>query len=51
MFGSYLRFGIGLIISLMALWSFFGDKVMSPAVAILSALYLILVVAWVLFRF
>ena len=50
-FGSYIRFGLGLIISTIVLLSFFANETVSLTLAALAIIYLILVVAWFAFRF
>ena len=50
-FGSYIRFGLGLIISAIILWSFFNKEIVSPILAILAIVYIILAILWFAFRF
>ena len=49
--GSYLRFGVGILLSLEALRLWFTHEPTSGALFGLAALFLILSLAWVAFRF
>lgn len=50
-FGSYIRFGLGLLISVLLLWSYFAKEAISPILAILAVVYIILSILWFAFRF
>ena len=50
-FGSYIRFGLGLIISALIIWSYFVKEAISPILAILAVVYVILAILWFAFRF
>lgn len=50
-FGSYIRFGLGIIISAIILWSYFAKEVVPPILAILAVVYLVLAVLWFAFKF
>ncbi len=50
-FGSYIRFGLGAVISVIAIWSYFNQETVSPILAVLAVVYLILAALWIVFRF
>ncbi|HLD39451.1 MAG TPA: hypothetical protein VJB05_04015 [archaeon] len=49
--GSYIRFIIGLVLSLTVLWSFLTGGTITMLTAILAIIFLVLAVLWVAFRF
>ncbi len=50
-FGSYIRFGLGLIISALILWSYFAKEAVSSILVIFAVVYIILAILWFAFRF
>jgi len=49
--GSYVRFVLGILLSLSVLFSFFADGQTSPLSVGLAVIFLILAVVWALVRF
>ncbi len=49
--GSYLRFGIGLILSVSVLVSFFSNSGTSILSVLLAIIFLVLAALWAIFRF
>jgi hypothetical protein len=49
--GSYIRFVIGLVLSLAVLWSSLTGGTITAFTAILALLFLIFTALWVVFRF
>ena len=50
-FGSYIRFGLGALISAIIIWSYLNQETVSPVLAILAVVYLVLAALWIVFRF
>ncbi len=49
--GSYVRFGVGLILSLTVLLSFLNKESVSGLSAVMALIFLILSIMWIVFRF
>ena len=49
--GSYLRFFIGLVLSITVMYSFFVGEKISAISMLLSVIFIILAVAWAIFKF
>jgi hypothetical protein len=49
--GSYLRFVVGLVLSILVLVSFFSGDIKSPLLLIVALIFLGLTALWTVFRF